>query len=1021
MSTRKSASTYRHRGVALLRAAAVPLHQLPAQWPDLSDTQTCREWLLKMSTHTELADAIGHASPGLAAQLLTDTGTMESKQVRRVTLSAIRYLLRITGRHTPFGLFAGVAPVAVGGPAVESRWGSEHQAFARVDAVWLADLIDRLEACPELLRQLDVVFTNLATTRGERLEVLQGPNTVTARNTRALQAVQNAASTPIHVTDLIDKLAVEFPAVEHDTISALLTTLVGQGFLTTNLRAPLTVTDSLGYLVDRLRTADAGAIPSVAAILVELERVQEDLRSHNQPGTDQAAQRDLREALAGRMRTLSTAGRVPLSLDLRLDAEIRLPEQLAHEVDRAASVLARLSKQPTGNPAWRDFYIAFCERFGTGALVPLADVVDPDAGLGLPHTYPGSVLQPPSEGSSEREQKLLALAWTAWADGTGEIVLTEDTVTALTVGDPATQRRIPAHVELAVRVHAASADALRRGDYTFTVAPARSAGTFTSRFATIASDCGLEHLYADAPAGVSGALPVQLSFPPIYATGENVCRVPAYLPHLLSLGEHRAQHPEQRVIAPGDLAIIATRDGLHLVSLSKGRLIEPQVFHALALDKQAPPLARFLANLTRALGATWHEFDWGSHAQQLPVLPRVRHGRAVLSSARWRLDATDLPASLDDEQWTTRFGQWRRRWRCPATVELCDADRSLRLTLDEPAHVAILHAHLRKHGHAMLLEAAPAEAFGWAGGHVHEIAVPLFSTQPQTPSPPVASRPVLTNGGHGQPPGAANTTWLYAKVFTHPDRINEIIANRIPHLLQAIGSGTRWWFVRYRSPHETDHIRLRLATSDRDAYARSLAALGDWGQQLRVDGVAGRLAVDTYLPEIGRYGCGAKMTAAENVFAADSAAVVAQLRHDSILGAGNAVGLLLGLVDIVAGFFGDQTAAMTWLRTRPALPGTSPADRAVLSDAIRLVQGDVGDRPGWTGQVAETWARRAAALAAYRTQLSADTDTEAVLESLLHMHHNRAVGIDRDAEKATRRMARHLAQAIHALQPETSR
>ncbi|WP_434453180.1 thiopeptide-type bacteriocin biosynthesis protein [Lentzea sp. E54] len=313
------------------------------------------------------------------------------------------------------------------------------------------------------------------------------------------------------------------------------------------------------------------------------------------------------------------------------------------------------------------------------------------------------------------------------------------------------------------------------------------------------------------------------------------------------------------------------------------------------------------------------------------------------------------------------------------------------------------------------------EAFGWAGGYVHEIAVPLFSTQPRTPSPPVATRAVLTNGGHGQPPGAANSTWLYAKVFTHPDRINEIIASRIPHLLQAIGSEARWWFVRYRNSYETDHIRLRLATADRDAYARSLAALGDWGQQLRADGVAGRLAVDTYLPEIGRYGCGVSMTAAENVFAADSAAVAAQLRHDSILGNDAAVGLVLGLVDIVAGFLGGQTAAMTWLRTRPVLPGTATADRAVLSEAIRLVQSDVGDRPGWTGQVAKTWTRRAAALAAYRTQLSADTDSDAVLESLLHMHHNRAAGVDRDAERATRRMARHLALAVHARQPEASR
>jgi hypothetical protein len=46
---------------------------------------------------------------GVLAEQITN-----SKQVRRVTLSVLRYLLRCVGRPTPFGMFAGVAPVQVG-------------------------------------------------------------------------------------------------------------------------------------------------------------------------------------------------------------------------------------------------------------------------------------------------------------------------------------------------------------------------------------------------------------------------------------------------------------------------------------------------------------------------------------------------------------------------------------------------------------------------------------------------------------------------------------------------------------------------------------------------------------------------------------------------------------------------------------------------------------------------------------------------------------------------------------------
>jgi thiopeptide-type bacteriocin biosynthesis protein len=399
----------------------------------------------------------------------------------------------------------------------------------------------------------------------------------------------------------------------------------------------------------------------------------------------------------------------------------------------------------------------------------------------------------------------------------------------------------------------------------------------------------------------------------------------------------------------------------------------------------------------------------------LPFLPRVRYRRAILSPACWRLDATDLPApGPDHNDESVALLRWAERWRCPSTVELRDADRSLRLHLAEPAHQTILRAHLARHGHAVLAETPDPAAFGWTGGHVHEIALPLFITRPPAPSPRIAGRPVVTNSGHGQLPGSADTTWLHACLYTHPERMAEIVTERLPSLLDGLAPTPEFWFVRYRSPHETDHLRLRLRTRDRAGYTRTLAALGDWAARLRRDGVAGRMTIGTYLPETGRYGHGAAMAAAETVFAADSAVVAAQLRHlPAAVIAPAAIGAL-GMVDTAAGFLGSRNAAMDWLRARPAT-GTAPADRAVLDQAVRLATTDgLEELQGWAEHIAGPWRARAAALADYRTRLGADTDIDAVLESLLHMHHNRSAGIDRDAENTCRRLARHAAFAWHA-------
>ncbi|ONI85696.1 hypothetical protein ALI22I_28450 [Saccharothrix sp. ALI-22-I] len=1006
---------YRHTGVALLRAAAAPLTDAPDRWPDLTDIPCCRLWLDRMWSRPSLAEAVRQASPSLADRVdaIRAGQTMPDRQIRSATLSTARYALRGIGRPTPFGLFAGVAPATVSGTA-RVRWGEDHRAAVRVNTEWLADITARAEAVPELLERLEVTINDLAVRRGDRLEVPHGPNRVAIRYTSVVAAVRDAASTPVRFGVLVDKLAEDFTADRRKVLDTL-TDLVRQGHLLTDLRAPFTVTDPFAHLVARLHHADARALPGMSDLLGELDAVLAELRHHNDQATPLAEQHRLRATLLEHMRRLSPAGRTPLAADLLLDCDVRVPDGVVREMERAASALLRTTRHPTGDPAWRNYHAEFVDRYGTGTLVPLLDVVSPDASLGYPARYDGSVLSPPVPGFARRDERLAALAWRAMADGTREIVLTDDDIARLTDED-FDERYIPPHVELSARVHATSALAVERGEFTLTVAPARSAGTLTSRFTPMATGSGLAEVYRALPAATEGALRAQLSFGPKYAPAENVCRVPVYLDHVIPLGEHRAPGDPATLITVEDLAVTATRDRLYLVSRSRRRVVEPQVFHALALDKQPPPLARFLAELPRAFGAAWYQFDWGPHAN-LPVLPRVRYRRIVLSPAQWRLATADLPPGpAGDDGWRQLLDRWRRLWGCPDVVELRDADRTLRLTLDEPAHATLLHAHLVRHGQAVLYEATPAADYGWIDHHAHEIALPLVTARPAAPNPLRGALPEVNNT-HGHLPGAPDSGWLTAKIHTHPERMNEIIARHLPALLDGLDGDPCWWFLRYHSTRETDHLRLRLRT-DPGHYSACTNALGEWTQRMRQAGLIGRLVLDTYHPEVGRYGHGATLAAAEDVFAADSRLVAAMLRDLPATAAHPTALTVASMVGIVEGFLGGPTEAADWLTGRRVR--TTPAtDRAVTDEAIRLATDPAALRrlPGWTEPVERAWRSRADTLTAYRVQLPSDADTDAVLESLLHMHHNRAIGIDPDSEHACRRLTRHAALARRARRP----
>lgn len=69
------------------------------------------------------------ASPVLASRVreVCAERVRQTRQVRRVVVSIVRYLLRITGRATPFGLFAGVAPARFGAELTARYNGASHR------------------------------------------------------------------------------------------------------------------------------------------------------------------------------------------------------------------------------------------------------------------------------------------------------------------------------------------------------------------------------------------------------------------------------------------------------------------------------------------------------------------------------------------------------------------------------------------------------------------------------------------------------------------------------------------------------------------------------------------------------------------------------------------------------------------------------------------------------------------------------------------------------------------------------
>ncbi|WP_030881392.1 lantibiotic dehydratase [[Kitasatospora] papulosa] len=1007
----RAAAGYQWQGVAMLRATTSPG---PADIPrtlDLDNVAVTRGWLNRIWQREDFRSALELATPVLsdAIEAVVRGRQTEPRHVRRTALSTVSYLLRWQHRPTPLGLFAGTAPVLVG-PRASARWRDKHRAMIRPDAEWVTEMVLRLQRTPALLKRLPLVANNAARARGDRLvapgppsdghAVLLAPVEISVRNARPVAAAMDGAHTPILYGELHSHLRDRFPQATPEKIDALLTSLVDQQFLITSLWAPMTTVDGFQHLCRELDRHQADDVPEVRDLVHALYALRDDVSAHQPTLSDTSV-----SAVAARMRNLTTVTPTPLLIDTALDCETQLPQSVIAEVQAAVSALYRTTPQPYGYQHWRDYHRRFRARYGVGALVPVMDLVA-DSGLGLPAGYVGSELGAALKVRTDRDELLLALMQQVLLDGRDELRLTDDMVDALEKAAGEDERLSVPRVEAAFEVHSPSTRALSSGtfDVLLTAVP-RPGSSMAGRFAHVLPP---EHQDALAATyhGAPDALTAQLVFPPRRHRNENVTRTPRLLPHVIELSGH--QETDETTIPLADIAVTADPRSFHLVQLSTGRRIDVRVLHALEGGTQTPPLARFLAEVANGRYAAYKPFDFGA-GSRLPFLPRVRYRRTILTQARWLLMADDLPGrKASTEEWEDAFTAWRDRLRVPMQVAIIEYDQRLPLDLSHPVHRRALRAHLDNARRLELREVPDTDAHGWIG-RAHEIWLSLSRLQPETadvPRPRSATSPVP--GRHL--PGAGDV--LLAQLHAHPRRYDEILCRHLPTLLAAFGDTPPvWWFTRHREmarPDADQHLDLTLHLPP-DAYGAAAQHVRTWADRLHGIGLAAGLVLATYQPQTGRFGGEAAMDAAHQVFAADSAAALAQIQliehTDALAPQALAAASALHLVTPLAP---NTAAAEEWL-VRNLPQGTGPLNRSLRTQVLELAAPN--DTSALTAlpcgpAVAEAWRARAAAVDAYRNALTGQRDPLDVARSLLHQHHVRALGVDPRAEETTIRLVR---------------
>lgn len=1005
--------------------------------------------LQELSSNPVIREAIAVASNSLHSSLDNIYLDTNSKKKRQTINSFSRYLNRMTTRPTPYGLFSGVSHGRFNNLGNISLEGiNEFKKRARTDMEWLLKLIEAVEKTENIMNNVYVTTNTSIYKNGNRLKIpyhtgygqqLTPKNSFiinyhSINSTPVVEQVLEIAKERLLFKDLIEKVNILYPDTDKIVIYKFVKQLLNEEFLISELRPPFMCTNPFNHVLNILLRIDKNS-----NLTTELVEIRECIEQYNKLpiGTSE----NLLKLINDKMKSIVQA-KNPLQVDLALAIKEKnntLTYEIKENVEKAAELLWRLSPPVMGFSHLHQYRNEFLERYGPYREIPILDLLDEDIGLGAPATYkyptsPYSYNEPVSDFQKNRERFLSK--WIMEAVNKGEMEVEIDPSKLKDIEDSEVDDdKSPLSLELYFSILSRNRDALNKGDYKMILSPnpgsegaGKTFGRFVDLFDTEVTE-KMSSIHNMEQEIEKDAIFAEIVYLPPAGRNSNVALTENIRPFEIAIGTNSSKE-SNHTIPLSDIVVGATFDNFYLKSKALNKKIIPTNNHMLNY-LTAPNVCRFLSEIGLEGRKRWMSFDWGN-LRESPVLPRIRSGNIILSPAEWKINQ-DTFNNLDineTHRWNELINIWRDKWKVSKYVFLTVGDNRLLLDLDNPLHLEIIRQDYKKlnsHQSLRLIEADDDIFENWVtseqGTYLVECVFPLVKKQNKDLSnvinaPKKNINQTIIDNERLKFPGSE---WLYVKVYGMGQRQEEFISKSLKefvHSAQKEGWLDSWFFIRYADPKH--HLRIRFKGDPYLIQTKGLIALFNWSQQLRKEGMLSNLSIDTYDPEIERYGGDELILEAENLFCADSTLIsnLIELKRwkkidldEDVLGVINVISIFESL-----GFTFEQT--LEWLNDSLDYKKYLVEFREKRN--ILLKVGNSYEE--WKSLRAEPSGltiynlllKRSYNLEKYSREIEVvkskgklANDYDDIVGSVIHMSLNRLIGVNREKEKKIMTLARH--------------
>ncbi len=340
---------------------------------------------------------------------------------------------------------------------------------------------------------------------------------------------------------------------------------------------------------------------------------------------------------------------------------------------------------------------------------------------------------------------------------------------------------------------------------------------------------------------------------------------------------------EEGKIEISDLYLTIRNGKFILFSKALNKEIVPRLSNAHNFHKDTLPVYKFLCDLQEdeSDGYLGLVTDLGAISDLVNFIPRLTYKNYIIWPAHWYIETELIRRFIDlpDAEFKSAMSDFFKAKNIPEWFLLTNRENDYFVNINDIFSLRAFFDEIKDSSRFAVKESLnkPNSKFLVAnqnGNYLHELIVPLHREKNQKEithtiekfdsSVLIDKSEVIKRKFY---PG---DTWVYFKIYVGVKTGEKIIVDHFATLIGTLRSKrliSRWFFIRYTDPDF--HIRLRFKLEDSNEYGTVVNCFQDYFKDYLESGRIKKLMLDTYERELERYGLDS-MDYAEKLFDIDS-------------------------------------------------------------------------------------------------------------------------------------------------------